>query len=852
MQKKYKEFKNNKSVKYIFLGQIIFVILHLNHFKNNIITGKSYYEDLVEMIGLAYAYCQIIYDDEKNPVDFKLLQFNELFQLTYLSGDKYSEYFTFKRDFENWEDNQDIIPIIEELLLEPKSEFLYYYETNKRIHKLKITSKNKYTFYLVELPDLENGDPSTISERDKYNQTIKNERFLRELSFKIAELEPTDNPFPILLKGIKQFTGASLAAFSFYDDAKKALIVQAFEADNFIIKSIIGVAGEKIATTESPLSNEMYNKILQQRIGIGYSFTEVTFGAIPENVDMVIRKLTGIAKFYGIAHIVQNELYGTTMIAFKKNVPEPSLDLLQAYSNLSAITLKKKRAEKQYAELESKVSQLLELAPDAFLQGDEKGNFIYVNEKATVLTGYSKEELLQMNMRDLFTDNELNKKPLRYDLLDKGETVLIARQIRRKDGTEVYVEMNSQKNPDNTYQSFIRDITERKEFEKQILIAKEKAEESDKLKSAFLANMSHEIRTPMNGILGFTELLKEPDLSEEDKAEFIDIIQKSGNRMLSLINDLIDISKIESGMMQVSLDYVNLSELIEYIFSFFRPEIEAKGMNLVIENSVQNKNAIIKTDQEKLYAIMINLVKNAIKYTEKGEIRIGCEIEGNNYKFWVKDTGIGIAKDRQEAIFERFVQADITNPMAKQGTGLGLAITKAYVEMLGGKIWLESDLGVGSTFYFTLPIGFGADIEEINENEKISGEHMDNLEQIIPKIKVLIVEDDETSLKLLVANLNKYVGKILEATSGKEAIEIYKNNPDTDLILMDIQLPDLNGYEVTKEIRKINEEVIIFAQSAYTQPENKVKAFEAGCDEYIAKPIDRNDLKLLISKYFRK
>lgn len=826
--------------------------MHFNQLLNKIITDKPYYEDLVEIIGLAYAYCQIIYNEEKNPVDFKLLQFNELFQQTYLNDEKYSEYFTFKRNFENWEDNQDIIPIIEELLLEPKSEFLYYYETNNRIHKLKITSKNKYTFYLIELSDLENGDPSTISVRENINQTIKNERFLRELSFKIAELEPTDNPFPVLLKGIKQFTGASLAAFSFYDNKKKALVVQAFEADNFIIKTILDVAGEKITTTESPVSKEMYNKIVQQRIGIGHSFTEVTFGAIPENVDKVIRKLTGVAKFFGVAHIVQNELYGTTMLAFKKNKHDPSLDLLQAYSKLSAITLKKKRVEKQAAELERKFSHLLELAPDAFFQSDENGNFIFVNEKATVLTGYLKNELLQMNMRDLFSDNELNKKPLRYDLLDKGETVLIERQIRRKDGSDVYVEMNSQKNPDNTYQSFIRDITERKEFEKQILIAKEKAEESDRLKSAFLANMSHEIRTPMNGILGFTEMLKEPDFSEEDKAEFIDIIQKSGNRMLSLINDLIDISKIESGMMQVNLNLVNLNELIEYIYSFFYPEVYAKGMQLIIDKSSNNLNSTIKTDQEKLYAIMINLVKNAIKYTEEGEIRIGYEQDGKSIKFWVKDTGVGIPKDRQDAVFERFVQADITNPIAKQGTGLGLAITKAFVEMLGGRIWLESELGVGSNFYFTLPIGIDNEDDDLIEKEILSGQSMDNVEHIIPKIKVLVVEDDETSLKLLLVNMNKYVGEILQATTGEEAIEIFKNTPDIDLILMDIQLPTLDGYEATKEIRKISEEVIIFAQSAYSQPENKVKAFEAGCDEYIAKPIDRNELKLLISKYFRK
>lgn len=688
------------------------------------------------------------------------------------------------------------------------------------------------------------------SERIDYQQIIESERFIRELSFEIAEFTYEEDPFPLLLKRIKEFTGASIAVFSIYDDEKKALVVKAFEADNVILKTIIRIAGEKITQNESPVNPNTYSQILNEKIVISNSFTELSFGAIPDKIDKMIKKLTGIAKLYGIAHIIDNELYGTTMIAFKKGVPEPSVDLLQSYSNLSTIMLKRKKAELQSAEHALKVRQLLELAPDAFFQVTQNGDFVLVNNQATILTGYTKEELLLMNMKDLFTEDELNKKPLRYDLLEKGETVLTERQIQRKDGTKVFVEMNSQKNPDGTYQSFIRDISERKEFESQLTLAKEKAEESDKLNSAFLANMSHEIRTPMNGILGFTELLKEPDLTEEEKNEFITIIEKSGKRMLNLINDIIDISKIESGIMQVSISSVNISELFNYIYSFFLPEVESKGMKLVCNNKYLTNELIIETDQEKLYAIMINLVKNAIKYTEKGEIEIGYLIYKQEIKFWIKDTGIGIAEDRQEAVFERFVQADIKNPLAKQGTGLGLAITKAYVEMLGGRIWLESKLGKGSIFYFTLPVQSENENLEIN-NHILSGEIMEINEPVIPKIKVLIVEDDEASTKLLKVNLHQYVGEILIATSGEEAIEIFKNNKDINLILMDIQLPNIDGYVATKEIRKMSDDVIIIAQSAYAQVENKVRAFEAGCDEYIVKPIDRNELKTIISKYFK-
>ena len=258
------------------------------------------------------------------------------------------------------------------------------------------------------------------------------------------------------------------------------------------------------------------------------------------------------------------------------------------------------------------------------------------------------------------------------------------------------------------YQVINLDITERKKLILDLITAKEHAEESDRLKSAFLANMSHEIRTPMNGILGFTGLLKEPKLTGEEQQEYISIIEKSGARMLNIINDIVDISKIEAGLMEVNVKESNVNEQIEYIYTFFKPEVEGKGMQLFFKNSLPLKEAIVKTDREKIYAILTNLVKNAIKYTNEGSIEFGYNLVEPLHatallEFFVKDTGIGIPKDRQEAVFDRFVQADIGNKRAFQGAGLGLSISKAYVEMLGGKIWVESEEGKGSIFYFTIP-----------------------------------------------------------------------------------------------------------------------------------------------------
>jgi len=237
----------------------------------------------------------------------------------------------------------------------------------------------------------------------------------------------------------------------------------------------------------------------------------------------------------------------------------------------------------------------------------------------------------------------------------------------------------------------------------ELIVAKEHAEESDRLKSAFLANMSHEIRTPMNGILGFAGLLKEPGLTGEKQQKYIKIIEKSGDRMLNIINNIVDISKIESGLMKAFIKETNINEQVENIYNFFKPEAKAKGIRLSVKKTLSEKEAVINTDPEKIYAILSNLVKNAIKYTDKGTIEVGYDSNGECLEFYIKDTGMGIPKDRQKAIFERFIQADISDKMAMQGAGLGLSIAKAYVELLGGKIWVDSEVGIGSTFYFTIP-----------------------------------------------------------------------------------------------------------------------------------------------------
>jgi len=377
-------------------------------------------------------------------------------------------------------------------------------------------------------------------------------------------------------------------------------------------------------------------------------------------------------------------------------------------------------------------------------------------------------------------------------------------------------------------------------------ISKTKAEESDRLKSAFLANMSHEIRTPMNGILGFAELLNEPDLTGEQRQDYIKIIGISGTRMLNIINDIISISKIESGQMGVSISETNINEQILYIHTFFKPEVEQNGLQISFRNTLPARGSIIKTDREKIYAILSNLVKNAIKFTKAGSIEFGYEKNDNHLQFFVSDTGIGISPEKQQIVFERFRQGSESLTRNYEGAGLGLSISKAYVEMLGGKIWVDSEIGKGSTFYFTLPYHTQTEDKIVTKNVVLADV------EIKPesKLKILIAEDDQGSEILLSLAVEKFSKNIFKARNGIEAVEICRNNTDIDLVLMDIKMPEMDGYEATRRIRQFNKDLVIVAQTAFALTGDRERAMEAGCNDYISKPIKKDKLMELMQKYF--
>ena len=378
---------------------------------------------------------------------------------------------------------------------------------------------------------------------------------------------------------------------------------------------------------------------------------------------------------------------------------------------------------------------------------------------------------------------------------------------------------------------------------RQLTQAKEKAEEHERLKTIFLQNMSHEIRTPMNGIIGFLELLKEPDLDSETRRKYIDIVIKSGKRLLTTINNIIEISKIDSRQIAVHPARVNIPEVMEFYYNFFQPQAREKKIDLKISQKLDETNGIILTDKFIFDNILTNLIGNAIKFTDQGYVEIGNYKKGEELIFYVKDTGVGIPSERHKAIFKRFVQANLNITRPHEGSGLGLAIVKAYVKALQGNIWLESEENKGSTFFFSIPYTPVGGEEPAPEN----GNH---IYQVSNKpLKILIAEDDNISYLFISQILKRPEIELIRAKSGRECVELLRKNPDVDLVLMDIKMPEMNGIEATKEIRTFNRSVPIIVQTAYTSSGDKEKALEVGCNDYITKPIDRERLLQLIRKY---
>lgn len=518
---------------------------------------------------------------------------------------------------------------------------------------------------------------------------------------------------------------------------------------------------------------------------------------------------------------------------------------------LTQTNIELSKAKEKAEEHVNKFKSLVETTSDWIWEIDSEGNFTYVSPRVEDLLGYSPKELIGKNAFDLMSEEEakrVDKIYSRYLEQNIAFNGMINRNIH-KNGSEIIIESSGVPIFDKNgqlvgYRGIDRDITERQKTETELRTAKEKAEESDRLKTEFFHNMSHEVRTPLNGILGFTSFLEDSEISHEQRNKYIKIIKESGDQLLRIIEDILEISQLGTKQVKVKEDIVCLNDLLSQTFAVF--ELKAIQNNIAISfNKKYSKDAsTILSDANKLNRIVNNLLENALKFTQEGSIDFGFEIKDNEVEIYVQDTGIGINDDKIESIFDRFSQEEKELSRKVGGLGLGLSIAKENTILLGGKIRVESKKHKGSVFYVTLPYKPALVSETQHKTTTSSSFQSDRT--------ILIAEDEEINflyIYTLLKDKMKYSCNILRAHNGNEAVEIFKSDKSVNIILMDLKMPEKSGYEATTEIRKINPNIPIIALTAYSTQSDIHKAKASGCNDFISKPIHLGKLKTILENY---
>jgi PAS domain S-box-containing protein len=510
-----------------------------------------------------------------------------------------------------------------------------------------------------------------------------------------------------------------------------------------------------------------------------------------------------------------------------------------------------------YPELQRKIEELeasqnnlasiINSTNEGILIHDNQGHIVFMNKPAERLLNVSNEDKAHLTIKDISSDK--NDLVLLFNILETvrlTEPKTIEWIIVQKDtNAEIQVQIsinNTLWNGQRHFIAVIRDFTERKEYEEKLLKAKEKAEENDRLKSAFLQNMSHEIRTPMNAIVGFTDFLTDPDVSDEERKEFIRIIKNSTNQLLSIVSNILTISILETKQEHVNIQPVNLNKLLHDLYLIFTAQAQLRNLSIDLKVYLPDNESEIYTDKTKLNQIISNLLNNAMKFTPSGTIEFGYTCANNDLIFYVKDSGLGISKDIQTRIFDRFFQSSTLTQSFNGGMGLGLAISKEFVDLLGGRIWVESEVNEGSTFYFSIqhqPVG--------NVVEK------KNVISIKPGINptILVAEDEEYNYLYLLTLLKSFNANVIHSLNGEEAVNACKSSVKLDLILMDIKMPVMDGYTAARIIKAVRPDLPIIAQSAYLKDNEKNESLNLNFDDYVTKPIDKNELSRKIQKFLK-
>lgn len=498
---------------------------------------------------------------------------------------------------------------------------------------------------------------------------------------------------------------------------------------------------------------------------------------------------------------------------------------------------------------------LMDNFPHTIYFKDKDSRFIRINRAQAKMLGITDpEEAIGKTDFDFFAPQHAQEA---FDdeqrILSSGEQIIgKTEKIRIANGNFIWVSATKVpvRNQDGEITGLVgisMDVTEKYLAEQKLHEARKKAIESDRLKSAFLANMSHEIRTPMNGIIGFSNLLKNGNVEKEQQKEYLGYIEKCGNSLLNLIDDIIDVSKIEAGQLVIRESETCIDEILHDLFiTFDKNRLSENKKDIELRLSMPKNLDLLyaNTDPQRLKQVMTNLIGNAFKFTEKGFIEFGYNIAGKEIEFYVRDTGLGIPKDKFNIIFERFGQVMENERLNHKGTGLGLAISVNIVKLLGGRMWLDSEINKGSTFYFTIPLKNGTYPEKAEFAQYPTVNKYDWIGK-----KLLVVDDEELNWLFIRDLIQPTQAQLVWAKNGQEALEIYQRDTNIDLILMDFRMPVMNGYEATMAIRSFDSGIPIIALTAYAQDEEKDLILHAGCNAFLSKPV-RNEQLFKMVNYF--
>ncbi len=518
--------------------------------------------------------------------------------------------------------------------------------------------------------------------------------------------------------------------------------------------------------------------------------------------------------------------------------------ILASYTNKIIKDIRKavveKEKEKAYFE------RLFDIAPEAIAILDIKGRIKRVNQEFVNLFGFEQEELVNKEVdrlivpENLFEQARINTIEISKLKYIESDGIRICKNGKRINVSIIATSIELKYGQLGIYVIY-RDITQQKEFENRLNEAKDKAEESERLKSSFLANISHEIRTPMNSILGFSSLLETPDISKESKSNYIKYINTSGIKLLKIIDDIIDISKLEAQELTININKCNLKELFDELLFIFSVNNKA-GVDLKMKIEKSN-NIIIYSDYRRLKQIMSCFIDNGLKFTEKGFVEFGYKILDSKIQFYVKDTGIGLSEDKKKIIFDKFRQVEENYTRKYGGAGIGLAISKELVHLLGGKIEIESKEGEGTLFSFCLPY-------KPESNKKINLINNNKPELMNWKGKKIIVAEDEENNYFFIESILKHTkASILWAKNGEEVLELINAEYNPDIILMDVKMPKLNGNSTVKIIREKNINIPIIAQTAYALLDEQSQLLEYGYNDIITKPYNIKSLINIVAKY---